>query len=337
MKKSYNCVDLAKLIGSFMLLTMHLSAFNDFGFAATMHELLSRWCVPFFFLTSSFFLFSKSENGNISRSVLYSYLRRIGQLYLMWFIINLPFVIYRRLYEQDILQIKTWLYFIKNSLLSSSFTGSWYLVSCIFSAWFVQLLSKKMTTKAILAISFALYLPCLFTSMYGGLLPSNIVSKLAFLCFPLNLFNGSIFFALGKYIVERQSALLSKFGKIRSLMLTVVFFLIYLLEYFVAKKLGYYRSTDVAFGLIPTAFFLFLFIIQQSIELKNPLAIRKASTIIFCCQGNILLIKGILKYYIGIESSIILYSICCCFVLGIVFAVLYLQKHSSWKWVRHLT
>lgn len=64
MSKGYkNCtIDLAKLVGSIMIFTMHISAFSDMGGGTQfIFELLSRWGVPFFFITSSYFLFSEKN------------------------------------------------------------------------------------------------------------------------------------------------------------------------------------------------------------------------------------------------------------------------------------
>ena len=84
-----------KFIASAFVFSMHFEALNDFGNANFLLGLLARWGVPFFFISSAFFLFSKSENGNITKSTLIKYVQRILKLYLFWFVVNLPYVIYK--------------------------------------------------------------------------------------------------------------------------------------------------------------------------------------------------------------------------------------------------
>ena len=200
--KKVDSIDLAKLLGSILIFTMHCGALNDYDQLSMIPQLLARWGVPFFFLCSAYFLFSKSSNGNIEKSTLRKYVYRIGMLYIAWFIFNLPDVIYHRLYSKDLTALGTWLVFLKNTTLSSTFVGSWFLASCIFSAWFVYLLCKKIKTKTVLGITFVFYLLCVFTSAYYGVLLSGVEKVLTFLCFPLNIFNGCFYFALGKYIAD---------------------------------------------------------------------------------------------------------------------------------------
>ena len=135
MKKALDAIDLAKFIASILIFSMHCALLSDYGNANLIVSLAARWGVPFFCICASYFLFRKSTNGNIDKSTLTKFLYRIGSLYLIWFIFNIPCVIIRRFYSKDLSSISTWLLFLKNSILSSTFTGSWYLTSSIFSAY----------------------------------------------------------------------------------------------------------------------------------------------------------------------------------------------------------
>ena len=213
--QSYDCIDLAKFIGSVLIFSMHCNALGDIEFGSFVLEIAARWGVPFFFISSSYFLLRKGENGNITETQLKNYILRIGRLYLIWFIYNLPNIFAVRLYSKDLTSVRVWLHFVKNSMLSSTFTASWFLGSSLFSAWFVYTLGKKMSTKALLGISFVLYLPCIFSSVYYGLTPRRIIDVLSFICFPLNIFNGCIYFAVGKYICENEKRIKERFRKRR--------------------------------------------------------------------------------------------------------------------------
>lgn len=334
-KQSYNLIDIVKFVASILILTMHCNAFGDFGYIGLAFEIIARWGVPFFFIASSFFLFGKSVDGNIKKDTLQRYLKRIFLLYLVWLCINLPSVIYSRITSDSLMSLSAWLITLKGYLLSSTFTGSWYLASSLFSAFFIYVLSKKFNTKAVLAITFPIYVICILTSVYRGLLPERIATALSFLHFPLNIFNGCFYFTVGKYIVENKEKLLNIFSKVKCLILFAAFYFFYLIELFVARRFNILGSTDVSFSIIGVAFFLFLFCIQTPVSIKHSVLFRKLSTIVYCSQGNVLLINTLCKAHI--ESLFVTYLISLSIVAIICILVLLLQKKSHWKWVTYLT
>lgn len=144
-RKSYDIIDLLKLLASVLILAMHMSALSDFSEDINTYclKLLARFGVPFFFVTSSFFLFSKGEENNITSKHLCNYIKRISLLYLTYFIVNIVWIIYSRIGFSNIFSISAWLFFIKNAVVSSTFTGSWYLVSCVFSSIVVYFYLKS--------------------------------------------------------------------------------------------------------------------------------------------------------------------------------------------------
>ncbi len=298
-------------------------------------QISARWAVPFFFICSSYFLFRKSKNKTVDRETIRKYIHRILTIYLVWFIFNIPSIIYTRLYGKDLSEILTWLIFIKRSVLSSTFTGSWYLTSSIFSALVIYLLSKKMKTEAILVITFVSYFICLLSSAYAGVLPEKTLKVLSDLCFPLNIFTGCFYFALGKYVSENEEKLISRFSVGKCILLSVVFYMTFVVEICLTKKFSVMGSTDVAFSLGPLAFFLLLSCLQLKIRCKYAAVLRKLSIIVFCSQGNVLWFRSRLYSY-GVHSLIKQYIMTFALVGIICIVVLYLQKKQRWKWTEYL-
>ncbi len=109
----YGTVDLFKFIGSIFIFLMHLNMFGDSSTLRFSWELLARWAVPFFFIVSSFFLFSKEVDNNIDKQTLKKYLKRMFIRYLAWFIFNLPSLVYLSLIRPAIGLPGTWISFIK--------------------------------------------------------------------------------------------------------------------------------------------------------------------------------------------------------------------------------
>ena len=331
---SMDFVDLMKFVASVFVFSMHFKALNDYGNASFLLESMARWGVPFFFVCSSFFLFSKSENGNITKLTLVKYVHRILKLYTFWFVVNLPYVIYVN--GKNIFRIKTWLLFLKNTLVSSTFLGSWFLASCIFSACIVYLASKKWKTGVIVRALFPLYLLCIFSSSYYGLLVPSLRSVLHFLRFPLNIFNGCFFFALGKFISENSAELCKKYTIKKSIAGVVFFYLLFFVEEFFCRKSSIFKSSDAALSLIPISFFLFLLCIQIKTPIKNHLTLRKLSTVIYCGQANVKCLWGVGEQYLHISSYTLLYLVSVIVMAVVCVIVLKLQKHAKWKWCRYI-
>ncbi|MBP5313562.1 MAG: acyltransferase [Eggerthellaceae bacterium] len=337
MKKNFDAVDLAKLVASILIFAMHFSALSDFGNAYLFVEIICRWGVPFFFIASAFFLFSKSENGNISKQRLIDYVKRIFYLYLAWAIINVLNIVYLRIYTPGYTQLSTYLCFIRDIFISSTFSGSWFLVGCMFAAWLIYVLSKKLKTSVILALTFVLYAITAISSVYGNAVTGQISAVLDFLKFPWNIFTACFYFALGKYACERQEKLLSVFKRPLSIILAIVFFALFAGEVIVSFNLGFLRYTDVGFFVAPSAFMLFLVCLQSNIKLKNNIIMRKMSIIIYVSFGNLLLVRGFLKRIVGLTANLPLYLICFALSLLICFVVLQLQKKTNRRWVNYLT
>lgn len=341
MKKQYDMFDLFKLLASILVLTMHMVAFSDFSESLQFYgvQLLARWGVPFFFIASSFFLFKKGEQGEVSRDDIVGYTKRILMLYLVWFIFNIPQIVYQHLILRGITNAVTWGRFAVNLLTSSTFTGSWYLVSSIFSAWFVYLLCKKLSTVTTLLISFVLYLICILTSAYSGLLPDSVSAFFSgIMITPCNsIICGCFFFALGKFLVENKQ-LYEKLTVNKAAVGAVAFGLLYYVEIFLLKHFGVLGSTDASFAVIPWALFIVILCIKSERKFKYAKQMRKMSTVIYCSQGVIILASGFLcARLLPIRHSIFDYILGLAMVGCTYIAVAFLQKHCKAGWTKYLT
>lgn len=338
-KKSYDLVDVFKLVGALLIFAMHMSVFGSFGENVQFYglQLLARWGVPFYFIISSFFLFGKSQNGNITGEQLRHYIKRIFYLYAGWFVLNLPSIFYIRLWDADLASVHTWLKFIKNSITDSTFTGSWYLMSCMFSSFLIYILSKKFSTKTVLAITFVIHIFCALTSAYEGLLPS-VSSFLNQYWFRMDssIVTGSFYFAIGKYIAENRERLL-KIRTSHSVIMIVLFYMLYYIEISVLKGLEILGTTDVAFALLPLAFFVAVLCINHSCSIKYARLFRKISIIVYCSQSTVIVASNFARNILGFEHSFIKFIIGSVMMSVCVIIVLFLQQKTKFKWVQYLT
>ena len=353
MKKTLPLIDLLKFIASLMIFTMHCNPFEKYMPAQVGVQILARWGVPFFFVSSAFFLCRKGRYSavgggtyNISRETLLSFVRRIALLYFIWFIYNLPNVFVSRLYGKNLLSVSTWSRFMTEAVFSSTFTGSWFLVSCIFSAWMIFLLSKRFQTLTIVILTLPFYLICSIPAKAYPFLSPAMADGLNFLCFPMNIFAGLFYFSIGKFISEKETGLLKKIDAKKAAVFVLLFYSVYAVGYFLLHGLGRYSSSPVLYGrtyivslfLAPTAVSLFLLCLASKTTIQNHIRLRKMSTIIYCAQGNlIVVIKRILQKKLGFESMALIYIVLLVLMAAIVTCVLLLQRKSKWKWTGYLT
>lgn len=338
-RKKYDAVDIAKFIASLFVFFMHMNAFGDVseGFQFYGIQMLARWGVPFFFCISSFFLFRDSGGKNITKEKLLKYSKRILMLYLVWFVLNSPYIAYK-LYDSGISNKNTWFVFIRNAILSSTFMGSWYLISSVFSAWFVYFLSKKFSTRNVLIITFIIYLLCVVTSTYSNFIDDNLMSFISkYIGVTCNIvITGCFFFSLGKYISEN-------YGKLMELPKFVCFlglFFSYALFYFeiiLLKNTGNFYVTDASLFLVPIAFFIVILLLKIDVKVKGSAYYRKASTIIYCSQGMVIIAaRFISTYLIGNNHSCVVWAIACVEMIAVIATILYLEKKTQSKLIKNL-
>lgn len=332
-KNNYDTIDLFKLIGSIMIFVLHGSAFVEINSRFMfLWELLTRWAVPFFFITSSFLLFQNGQNNLVATCK--KYIKRILILYFVWFVINLPSIFTTYFYGRDLSSLKTYLLIIRNFILSSTFAGSWFLGSCVFSCLFIGYLCRKIPTKVILLFTSVIQLFSVFSSAWGKVpLPFLLEKFLSLFYFPLNIFCGCFYFAIGKWLAENKNAI-SEFGVKKSLSFFVLSGIFYIIEIFTAIKLGLFNSTDQSFFVVPFSVFAFFTAYNSNLDFhKYAKVFRKFSTVIFSAQGNFLLLQKIsvrfLKSLMPDFSLLNLVSFLIVFALMIVFALCILKLQSK--------
>lgn len=334
--ETYDTIDVLKFVGSILVFIMHLQLFADKNTNFVI-ELAARWCVPFFFITSSFFLFKKSDNGIISAEKLSKYVKRILLLYVSWMIINSPAILttfYFNVIRGD-LSIGG---YIKNTLLAGNFLGSWYLLSSIFSACIIYLLCKKFRCWTILFITLPIYVICVLTSVYGNILPELLMFVLEkTLRFPLNIFGGCFYFAIGKCLADNFDRI-KGISKTSSCIFVVISYAAYCIEVIIAQNQGYLYLTDYSFSVALLGVSFVLLGIAWQRKISNHLLLRKMSTIIYCAQANVIELRILTESKIlHKEYDFLLRILLLFFMAGIVLFVLFMQKKVKWKFLRYLT
>lgn len=164
-KVSYNTIDLFKLFAAVLIVFLH--TYNgDLGvYGDWVNKVLSKACVPFFFLCSGFFLKKGMEqsllSGGTEKEDLWfkKYIWRLVRMYLAWSVLTIPvaIMIVKRGHPEYGLGMRL-LYHFRFFFFTGSIGIYWYLLALIICAVVIRWCSKRNLLHALLPFSFLLFL-----------------------------------------------------------------------------------------------------------------------------------------------------------------------------------
>lgn len=267
-KKEYVGIDYFRIIADFLVIAIHTSPLADINEIADfiLTRVIARVAVPFFFMTSGFFLFSKIKDGkqsfdkDVTFDSLLNYVKKTFILYFFVTLFYLPLSVYTGI-------VKEWTYLpnlLKDVFFDGTFYHLWYLPAAIIGACIVFLLLKKVKTGQAFIICLFLYTIGLFGDSYYGISESIPFLKtiyqglFMFSDYTRNgLFFAPIFFMMGS-LVSRQRVRIPLKASITGL---VVSFSLMLIEGLLLNRFNVQRHDCMYFMLLPCMYFLFLSLI----------------------------------------------------------------------------
>lgn len=139
-QKNYDSIDLVKFCMSILIVALHAEALLDISpwLNTVVCCGLSRLGVPFFFTTSAYFLYSKPVSWEATKR----YCKRLLTLYAAWFVVSMPKTILDRFICSSYPFGETLFRFIRSFFVTPTFSGSWFIVSCVFCAVLFYYLNK---------------------------------------------------------------------------------------------------------------------------------------------------------------------------------------------------
>lgn len=279
-KKEYAGIDYFRIIAAFLVVAIHTSPLSDISETADfiLTRVISRVAVPFFFMVSGFFLFSKRQDGKQSFSKLETFIKKTAILYFIAALLYLPLNFYTGV-------VKDWTYLpnlMKDIVFDGTFYHLWYLPAAIMGGCIVFLLLKKLKSGQAFIFCLFLYIVGLFGDSYYGISESipflNAVYQGLFLFSDYTrngLFFAPIFFMMG--------ALISIWERIMSLKTCLsglgVSFTLMLTEGLLLRSLNLQRHDSMYIMLIPCMYFLFRSLLLWKGESHKYL--RSASMLIY--------------------------------------------------------
>lgn len=318
--KSYSGLDYFRLIAALLIVAIHtspLASHSETGdFILT--RVIARVAVPFFFMTSGFFLISRYTYDN---KKLGTFVKKTALLYGTAILIYLPVNLYTGYFKMDNLLPNM----IKDLVFDGTLYHLWYLPASIMGAAVSWVLVKKLDYPKALTVASVLYLIGLFGDSYYGI--SEKVSCLSSFYDSMfqvsdhtrnGIFFAPIFFLMGGLIAEGRCKI--TFGK--SVWGVIISFLLMLGEALVLHHFQLHRHDSMYLFLLPCTCFLFQVILY--FKGKRHVSLRTISLLVYLIHPMMILVirmaaKLLYLQNLLIENSILHYFAVC--VSSILFSV----------------
>lgn len=304
-KQIYTGIDVFRLVAAFLVIAIHTSPFSsDFGlvdFAFT--RIVARVAVPFFFMTSGFFLVSRYSNGNKKLEI---FLKRTGMIYLISIFLYIPLNIYTGYFTQ-----KDFGYHLLSDIIfNGTFYHLWYLPAAMIGGTITWFCIKKMGFKLTFFICSLLYLIGLFGDSYYGISNQILPLKEFYnVWFQISDYtrNGvwfaPIFFTLGG-VVASQSVSIS----LRHCLIGfVVSILLLFVEGFTLHAYKLQRHDSMYIFLIPCMYFLFLSLLHWRGKRRKYL--RTYALLIYLLHPMVIVGVRLFAKILSVESNLLNYSL----------------------------
>lgn len=272
--KEYKGIDCFRVIAAILVITIHtspLEAYFPIGdFILT--RVTARTAVPFFFMTSGFFLLP-GKCADIER--LKKFLKKTLLVYLLSIVLYLPANVYNGYFSGDNLFLKI----LKDILFDGTFYHLWYLPASALGGTIAFFAVRKFGYMKTLTVFLLLYVIGLFGDSYYGVIMGIAPLKAVYNCiFAVSdytrngIFFAPLFMLLGGIIREKENktdnggfsdnAAGHKVGYGSKLVCAVGLFGFMLCEALLLRKLGVQRHDSMYVFLVPLMWFLFSFVVQ---------------------------------------------------------------------------
>ncbi len=256
----YPYIDVMRIVASILVVTIHTAPFEmlcpPFDFVLT--KIIARLAVPFFFVTSGYFLF---KDGYPSLNKVKKTCLSLLKYYFLSIIIYLPVMIYNQyFYSKNIL-----FEMVKDFVVDGMFYHLWYFPAVIIGIVIIVIFKKYFSTNFVMALAFVLYMIGICGDSYYGFVRDIPVLKdqFAFLFQYMDYTRNGIFFAplflmIGVRLSEYQPFLTKK----GTVFLAIISFLIMSIEAVVVHMMDAPRHDAMYLFLPLVTYFLFLLLMR---------------------------------------------------------------------------
>ena len=312
-------MDITKYILAVLVIGIHTQPFSFNTWLDRGVAIITRICVPFFFVTSAY-LFWKSKEKSATKYVL-----RISLLYVLWSLIYLPFDI-------EVIQHMSWVSCFKYYFWIGGGHELWYLPASIVGFLIVFFLLKILKPRIVVLIATAVLLIGCLGSTWSPLIGDNhfvdiVVNHIGS---RTGLFYGFPYIALGMFLAKTEErwihwqnkiVYIGFFGSLALLILESFIFVVYL-------KTGY---TVLWISVLPLISFLFIILVKVNLPVSKTFSVflRNMSTVVYVSQSLFLMA-------ISLENNMLRFvsvSLCASVLAAII---VFLSRFKWLKFLRYL-
>lgn len=318
-KGKINCIDLLKLLMAILVVGIHTETFGfnmwlDRGFG-----IITRLCVPFFFVTSGYFFWIK-ETAHIN-----IYLRRLLMLYIIWSVVYSPF-------DVDFLSSATPMEIISRYLWFGNEHALWYLCGSIIGFIITYSLLKIFKPNIVLIIGICFLVMGCIKSTWEPMFEHLLHVELNDILGSRNgLFYAFPYISLGMAIAKSKNK-----GKTKNIKLLVSCLIISLFMLVVESLLFvivfHTTSTILWLSVFPCSYFVFLLgnNIYVKIKKETSVTLRKISTLVYVSQYLFI------PFYKNYVDNIVLFTITTLTTIIFSIIIINLSNLRKMKFLKHL-
>lgn len=321
MKKSgnYSGIDCFRLIAALLIVAIHTSPLLSFNETADfiLTRIIGRVAVPFFFMTSGFFLISRYSCNN---EKLKMFIKKTAVIYGIAIVIYIPINIYKGYFSMDNLLPNI----IKDIIFDGTFYHLWYLPASIIGAALAWYMVKHLGYSKAFIVSVILYMVGLFGDSYFGIVEQvDVLKQFYSLIFQVSdytrngVFFAPIFFVLGGMIADTNFKWSFQVN-------TIGFAVTFALMIVEAMTLHIFKVQrhDSMYIFLPVCMF-FLFQLLLYWKERRFALIRMTALIIYIIHPMMIVIVHFLAKFLGdviVENSLVNYFIVS--LLSVIFSMI---------------
>ncbi len=288
--KNNGALDYFRIIAALFIVAIHIGPLSTFNATADFlfTYCLGRIAVPFFLMTTGYFVLSSSVRNPKS---LWKNLKKITLLYVVATLIYFPINLYAGKLVWDLNIIA------KDVLFDGTFYHLWYLPASIVGCLLVYFMLKYCGFKVAIAISALLYIIGLFGDSYYNLVSSlapvegfyNVLFHIS--SYTRNgIFYAPIFLLIGVFIANYKF----QFSRLILCAGLIISTVCILLEGYIVYSLDWQRHSSMYISLLPCSFFLYLVLLN--ITKKQVPFLRQISTLVYILHPLCIIgVRGVAK------------------------------------------
>ncbi|MDD4047951.1 MAG: serine racemase VanT catalytic subunit [Clostridia bacterium] len=300
-KEAYTGIDYFRIIAAFLIIAIHTSPLTTYSYTADfiLTRIIARTAVPFFFMTSGFFLISEY---NYNPDKLKTFIKRTAIIYGIAIALYIPVNIYNGYFAMDNLLPNI----IKDIVFDGTLYHLWYMPAAVIGSTITWLLVKKISLKWAFGTTAFLYIIGMLGDSYFGFseqIPfvKNLYSNLFEVSdYTRNgVFFAPVFFVLGGIIASKKFHTSPR----NSLIGLVVTLFLMFGEGLFLHNLNVQRHDSMYIMLIPCMFFLFTALTYW--RGRTVSGMRTWTLIIYIIHPMMIIVVRMVAKILGLQALLI--------------------------------